>query len=437
MSPSQDGPARAPTRAPTILAPGQEAPAVAAEAPAPAELLQQQRPAAPAAPAAAATAAPPAPPVALIPIGAFRSNPAGILAPADAVARSALAASRVIGALPRVDTGLPSRRSTLSRLVGGLDAIEGALDAEEERAARTATFLVTARVDILTRQSDVLAEVVLSADGTETTEDGQPIACAELQALLRTKTVPGAMTAAFYTIALCIAWRVCVQVSGLIRWQRQRQLGGRCLGRVGRAGSGGRGGARARRFPCFCGAPPKKKKEETLVRRAPPSCTFPRRNCVEPTAIHLPRNHPPPPSPSCPFDQATPTKPQVRPTVTSELAAGFFYLSDLRDLARRAFGFRLRIERSGALTPVHLRVYAKNNVDFFAMIDAARAKGVERRGGDKARRYNMCAHFFPRVREQALRLAASGAHVVIAGGGSGASGGASPSSGSHAAGGSG
>ena len=108
----------------------------------------------------------------------------------------------------------------------------------------------------------------------------------------------------------------------------------------------------------------------------------------------------------------------------------------MRDLARRAFGFRLRIERSGRLTPVSKRVYAKENVDFFAMIDAARAKGVERRGNAKERKYKLCAHFYPQVRAEALRLGASGATLVLVGGASSAAG-ASSSSGSRAASGSG
>ena len=138
---SQDGPVRAPNCATGTLASEQEAPVAAVEE---LQLQQQQQ----AAPAATATAAPAAPPVALIPIAAFRSNPAGIPNPADAMARSTQAVSRVIGALPRVNTGPPNRRTTLLSLASSLEGIEGALDVDQLRRVAAEQPLLAAAPQI-------------------------------------------------------------------------------------------------------------------------------------------------------------------------------------------------------------------------------------------------------------------------------------------------
>jgi len=81
----------------------------------------------------------------------------------------------------------------------------------------------------------------------------------------------------------------------------------------------------------------------------------------------------------------------------AELTAGFFYLSDLREIARRVFSIRLRFENGGNLTHVDKRITVrKTDVDFFDIIDEAARHGAERRTTAAIRKYHMCRHFAAR-----------------------------------------
>ena len=91
----------------------------------------------------------------------------------------------------------------------------------------------------------------------------------------------------------------------------------------------------------------------------------------------------------------------------AELAAGFFYLSDLRELARPVFSVRLRFER-GKLTHVDKRITVrKPNVDFFDIIDKAAKRGAQRRSKGAIRQYRLCAHFATREAARQLRSPSS------------------------------
>jgi hypothetical protein len=88
----------------------------------------------------------------------------------------------------------------------------------------------------------------------------------------------------------------------------------------------------------------------------------------------------------------------------AELAAGFFYLSDLRELARRIFSVRLRFERGGNLTHVDKRITVRNtDVDFFALIDQAARRGAERRSKGAVRKYRLCAYWAGRAASRQQR----------------------------------
>ena len=170
--------------------------------------------AAPPAPAPARRASPGAMIVAARPGG---GAPFAVPAPGSPPDHNASAVRRMLAALPRVDTGAPRRRVVLLGLASGLDGIEDALDVEEERAARTATTLVSARVRHVIAQADVFAEIILTASKEQgATPGGQPRACAELQELIGTDSISGAMTATGYALSLAMAWRECVLVSALV-----------------------------------------------------------------------------------------------------------------------------------------------------------------------------------------------------------------------------
>jgi hypothetical protein len=81
---------------------------------------------------------------------------------------------------------------------------------------------------------------------------------------------------------------------------------------------------------------------------------------------------------------------------------------------------------------VHLRIHGKPGVDFFAMVDAARLRGAERRAAAEVRKYRLCSHFYPEVRGQALQMATSSAALALVDA-SMAAGGATSLSGSRAA----
>jgi len=88
----------------------------------------------------------------------------------------------------------------------------------------------------------------------------------------------------------------------------------------------------------------------------------------------------------------------------AELAAGFFYLSDLREIARRVFSVRLRFESGGNLTHVDKRITVRQtDVDFSKMIDEAAKRGTDRRTMGAIRTYRLCAHFAAREAAQQQR----------------------------------
>jgi len=88
----------------------------------------------------------------------------------------------------------------------------------------------------------------------------------------------------------------------------------------------------------------------------------------------------------------------------AELAAGFFYLSDLREIARRVFSVRLRFESGGNLTHVDKRITVrKTDVDFSKMIDEAVKRGADRRNMGAIRTNRLCADFAARQAAQQHR----------------------------------
>jgi hypothetical protein len=69
----------------------------------------------------------------------------------------------------------------------------------------------------------------------------------------------------------------------------------------------------------------------------------------------------------------------LRPEVEEEVRSGWIVLTDLREVVRSSVSLRLKIESDGNLTPVEQRLVRDPTFDFSRVVEAARAKGADRR----------------------------------------------------------